>query len=846
MKKLSVTTVLLLFAACMISAAPLQEGVSRALAQQRSSMLSNVRYTLSFIVPQDKQSDVCGRSSVSFSYNGHDDLQFDFCGKSQKLVSVNGRKAMVKWLDGHIIIPKSLLRKGTNTVVLDFVSQAKSLNRGTDYLYTLFVPNHACSVFPCFDQPDIKAHFMLSLTLPKTWKAISTGAIEKTENLSGTVKRLTFAATEPLPTYLFAFVAGNFQEATAQRDGRTMRALYRETDSAKVAQLPKIFDMAAFSLRWLENYTGIRCPFRNYGFVVLPGYQFGGMEHPGAIQFNDRTIFLGPNPTPDEELKRFELIAHETTHLWFGDLVTMRWFNDVWTKEVFANFMAAKMSRQKFSEINHDLNFLKMYQTGALATDRTDGTHPIQQPLDNLNQASLLYGNIIYDKAPVMMRKLEALMGEKSFQQGLQRYLKSYAYANATWDDLIAIFRQSAPDIQNFSDVWVKQKGMPVIETQCTGNKLIITQKDPFGRGLCWKQKFNVLLMPRTADTTSSRNKTENARLIQVDMAQPSMNISLDGLTTSDTSGHPTYYIYPNADGSGYGRFILPENSIKSMEASWPQFPELNRYAFISTLYENYLMHRIPTEDFLFSLCKGLEQEQNALVASACCNYMSRALFYAPDSVKNLFEKRLLGMSRSHKVTSVRQRLLRYLSTSASDSEVLDSIYALWSTKSDTLLNERDYMAMAYHLAIMRPTQWQSIISTQRARLSGADRIREFDFVSRACTPDTAQQQTLFRSLLLKENRAVEPWAAQLLALLNDASREPQSNGYILPSLNVLAEIQRTGDIFFPADWLWSLFSGHKSEEARQIVRTFITAHPDYLPPLMNKLKENAFYLLNN
>ena len=226
-----------------------------------------------------------------------------------------------------------------------------------------------------------------------------------------------------LPTYLYSFVAGDFQEKTGTRDGKLMRALYRETDPAKVAQLDKVFDETGQAIKWMEGYTSIACPFKEYGMVILPNYQFGGMEHPGAIQFSDRRIFLEKNATQEEELYRTELIAHEIAHLWFGDLVSLKWFEDVWTKEVLANFMASKITRRQYRGIDHDLNFLKTFQNAAIAIDRTDGTHPIAQELTNLNHASLLYDNIIYDKAPVMMRMMEQVMGAPSMQNGLNKFL---------------------------------------------------------------------------------------------------------------------------------------------------------------------------------------------------------------------------------------------------------------------------------------------------------------------------------------------------------------------------------------------------------------------------------------
>ena len=436
----------------IVQAVPVENGVSWALAQYRSAHISDVNYNLSFTVPALKSQPVYFEEILMFNWTGDEDLQIDFQGDANQLskeILVNGTRLKTVLSDEHIVVPLQYLVQGENKVSISGYSGDKALNRSNDYMYTLFVPDHARSVFPCFDQPDLKAVFDLKLNIPEGWVSISN------------------QTKKPIPTYLFSFTAGRFNVQTAMRDGRLLTALYRENDPDKVAQLPIVFDQVALSLRWMEDYTGIPYPFEQYSFVVLPGYQFGGMEHPGCIQFTDWEIFLGPNPTPDEERTRLNLIAHETSHMWFGDLVTMRWFDDVWTKEVYANFMADKISREQFPDIDHDLAFIKAHYPVAMSTDRTRGTHPIQQPLDNLNKAGLLYGNIIYHKAPIMMRKLEQEKGADALQQGLRSYLSRYAYGNATWDDLIAELDKFAPEhsAQSFSDVWVKQKGMPVITT---------------------------------------------------------------------------------------------------------------------------------------------------------------------------------------------------------------------------------------------------------------------------------------------------------------------------------------------------------------------------------------------
>ncbi len=749
-----------------------EPGVSQELAQYRAKHVRDVTYDLSFKIPDKKIYGVEIEEEITFKWDGEGDLQLDFQGKLTYALIKNTRLDNSYYQDEHIVIPAKYLKRGRNRIKIQGGCSDKSLNRQDDYLYTLFVPDHARSAFACFDQPDIKAKYNLSLEMPDGWTAISNGALVRAKK-----QRMTFQTTEPIPTYLFSFTAGRFSEKTATRDGRELTALYRETDPVKVAQLPIIFDEIALSLKWLEQYTDIPYPFQKYGFVILPGYQFGGMEHPGCIQYKDQTLFLGPNPTPDEEMNRLHLLAHETAHMWFGDLVTMRWFNDVWTKEVFANFMADKIAREQYPDINHDLSFLRTHYIPAFATDRTEGTHPIQQPLANLNQAGLLYGNIIYHKAPIMMRKLEQQMGEKPFQRGLQKYLKQFAYGNATWDNLIGILDEEAPNahIVDFDRQWVKQKGVP------------IKALDPFAETL------------------------------------------------------------PNADGMDYVRYELAnqESVEKYVRRIFDLPTEQSRLATVMTLYENMLMHRMQPKEFFSATLLLTTNEQNELLLSAYSNYLTGTLSYLSDDKRDECEGKLWEAAQKHPVKAFRQQLLRSLSRQALSTEVADSLYTVWTKGSHPLLNPRDFMQMAYHLAIVRPNEWQEIISTQRSRLSNADVIKEFDFVSRACTPDTLEQKRLFESLLKQENRAVEPYAANMLSLLNDPTREPYNNIFITPGLAVLEEIQRTGDIFFPLNWCQSLLNGHRSKAAADLVQAFLDSHPNYPSQLRNKLLQAAHPLLN-
>ena len=813
---------LLVLAMCLTTqttnAQMLSKGVSKELADHRKANISKVIYDLSFDIPANPHEPVTGKAIISFNLKAPQDVVLDFQGQFDGTcyVYIEKKKGKSKrmpievtYQDEHIIIPMASMLEGDNKIELQFAASDKALNRNEDYMYTLFVPDMARSAFPCFDQPDLRAVFVTSLNAPEGWKTMTSDNVCQ------------------LPTYLYSFVAGNFQEKTAVRDGRPMRILYRETDPYKVAQLDQVFDEAAQSLSWMEGYTGIACPFKEYGMVVLPGYQFGGMEHPGAIQMNDRRIFLEKNATQEEKAARLELIAHETAHLWFGDLVSLKWFEDVWAKEVLANFMASKITRRTFSRIDHDLNFLKTYQSRAIAIDRTDGTHPIAQELKNMNHASLLYDNIIYDKAPVMMRMLEQLTGAPELQIGLQKYLNSHLFGNASWDDLVSALDESAPNagVRQFSDVWVKQKGMPTIHTSYKDGTVTITQTDPYNRGVVWPQKFQVRLIYEMG----------TSRTITVDMKQPTVTISV---------GNKPNYIIPNYDGKGYGHFtlddeyatILPKRLITTRN-------DLNRYALLLTIHDNYLLGRIPASHF-GELHRFMMTEKNPLIISTAVDHMFKIAFDMPADKRKTLELCMMDLVDVNHSQECRQYIIRKLGSNATSPELLDKIYTIWQRHNDPLLSEQDYMNMAYRLATVRGDTYHPVLAAQRKRLTTADERREFDYISRVCSPDPALRTKLFNEMLHPQNREQEPWALKALQLLSSDVYEPVNNALIEPGLQSLQYIQQTSDIFFPTSWLRAMLGSHKSKEARLIVEQFISTHPAYPEHLRNKIFEAAWFLM--
>lgn len=812
-----------------------EPGVSAELAQFRKGNYVDVRYKLSFLIPAERSEAVTGVAEIYWQQGRKEPLILDFKADSSQVISlrVNDKPTAYRVEKEHIVVPASATWKGLNKVSVVFQSGDASLNRRDDFLYTLFVPDRARTVFPCFDQPDLKAHYALELNVPVDWKAVANGAIASEDSLSHPGRKIvTFQETEPLPTYLFSFVAGKMHREEYTRGERSIAIYHRETEPGRVAQCPEIARQVLDALAWMEEYTGIPYPFAKYDLIIVPGFQFGGMEHTGATLYNDGSMFLNENPTLDEQLRRSSLIAHETAHMWFGDYVTMAWFDDVWTKEVFANYFAAKMVEPMFPSINHQLYFIRGYVPAAYAEDRTAGATPIKQSLDNLRNAGLVYSNIVYDKSPVMMAMLVRRMGEQAYREGLHDYLHKFRYGNATWEELIKVFsKHTDAELANWSRMWVHEPGMPTVDACVQGDSLVVTETDPQGKGRVWPQ--------RIAYRVSSAAGSEVVETGTWDQA----GVAKAPLRLRHTA---PMAVLPNVDGGAYGFFRLTAEDQKAAFACLDTTPDvLLKGSLLISLHENFQQKTIPAEAYLRALLQYVAHEQDDLLYAMALGYIGSAADRLPLGTPWL-EEALWKQVETGATPSFRTQAFRRYFAIAATPTASQRLYQIWKTRqvpAGCALSERDYIQLSYQLAIRMPDRAEAIVREQMARITNPDRQAEYRFIAPAVSPLKSVRDSVFQSLLLAENRRVEPWASASLALLNHPLREQESVEYIRPALDALQEVQRTGDIFFPTAWLRALLGGHASAAARDEVQRFREANPDF-PPLLNaKLLQQSDHL---
>ncbi len=829
---------ILLLSGCTSRKNLLQPGVSLQLARERKEHIAEVHYTLFFNLPADPREPVEARQAITFRLEKPRQVILDFSGEESDIhtVIINGQpiypKGKLPLLNEHLVFGRKYFQRGENSIEIAFCAGDQSLNRNEDFLYTLLVPDRARTLFPCFDQPNLKAVYTLSLEVPAHWQAVSNTPVEH-ETVWNNVKTVAFGTTEPLSTYLFSFVAGDFQKETECRNGRCITMYHRETDPQKLSQTKTIFDQVFASLHWMEDYTGIPYPFAKYDFIILSGFQYGGMEHTGATLYNDRRLFLGAHPTTTEELGRMSLIAHETAHMWFGDYVTMEWFDEVWLKEVFANYFAALMTQPQFPQVNHRLNNLHTFYASAYNIDRTQGTHPIVQPLDNLEHAGLIYGNIIYNKTPVVMDMLAKLTGEDAFQEGMRRYLHTYAYGNATWDQLIAILDSLTPhNLADWSRVWVHEAGLPHIRATLENQTLTATQTDPLGRGLLWPQPVTFTL------TNGQQRET-----VILHMERPVVQAPVE---LSDTE----VYILPNTDGKAYGIFLPDSLSLEYILDHLTNIQdEVERMSLLMTLYENTYIGRVSPERFIEALLDFLPQETNALIQSRGFSYLNRIYVLHGHRTDGQTE-RFLYQAATDPQADKEYRLLafRTLLRVFTQDPITSTLYALWDAHPTTFaylpVGETEYTRLACELMVRLPEKAEEIRERQRARLTNADRCKAFEFISQGCNPNPDSRDAFFQSLLLAENRHTEPWVVTAMEYLNHFLYREHAIQYIRPVLEHLEEVRQTGDIFFPTQWLNVCLAAHNSRQAATMVQSFLKEHPQYNPLLRNKILQAADHLL--
>ena len=826
----------------------LGHGVSHELALWRARTLSEVRYDLSLDL--GSPDSAIGRVAVRFHRSGTEDVVLDFRGRRLVSTRANGTAAVPAFNGNHLRIPAALLRPGENTLELAFVADIAPTGTSiirvrdpadkSDYLYTLLVPADANQLFPCFDQPDLKARVTLSLTLPPGWTALANGSAARSEaNGSGPVWH--FTETKPLPTYLIGFAAGPWVVTSSTQHGRTIN-LYVRRSRAKEADADTLLVLQQRALDWMEGYFGRPYPFEKFDLLLAPAFPFGGMEHPGVVMYNEDRFIFRERPTLPRRLGRFSTILHETAHQWFGDLVTMRWFDDLWLKEGFATYMAAKGLAELEPASEAWKSFYQSNKPVAYGVDQTTGTTPLWQAMRNLDQAKSAYGAIVYNKAPSVLKQLNYLVGDSAFQQGVRGFLNAHAYANATWRDLLgAIGAAWGHDlVAGFGRHFMLRPGMPVVETRLTLRdgtiaSLALAQRPAqpaLSGSAAWPMRTEVLLAFRDAPAAQ-------------------LPVTLSGTVTPVPAARglpaPTF-VFPNSDDYGYFLSLLDSASVAALEAGALREARdgLLRAMLWGALWDQVRAARLSPVRFARLVLREVPAEADEQIVPALLGRLERAVrAYLPArssaALRVEAERVLWDLSRdAGKPYGIRRAALDAFIALATTTEGIARLKTLLTADSAAGEPVRDptRWSAVRQLLVLNDVEAAGALARQSARDTTPDGRRQA-FIAGAARPDPAVKADYFRRWFV-DRSLNEDWASGSLGPFNALEHHALTLPYLRPALDSLPYIQGNRRIFFLGAWLGAFLGGQTDPAALAVVRRYLADHPRLPADLRQKVLQNA------
>ncbi len=834
---MSATAALLLLSA-MLAQDP-TPGIDRNLAKDRAERVHDVQYDLRFRIDQGAR-EVTGDAWLRFALaEDHDPmaLVLDFGGKELRAVRLNGRDAVLAAANDHVVLPGDLLVRGLNELRCEFTAPIAASGTplsvyadgtdGREYFYTLVVPADAHRLYPCFDQPDLRARFQVTLDLPAEWTAVAnTPRVAADAEAPGAV-RWQFARTQPLPTYLMAFACGPFAVVEGPHlqvpgiDGTAPMRMLLRSSQQKIVDPAALFTLHQQGLKWLADAFGVPYPFGKLDFVLVPGFPYGGMEHAGAIFYRETALAFDHPPTAAELVRRSTLVYHEIAHQWFGNLVTMRWFDDLWLKEGFATFLAYEALEALEPAQRSWLRFLQRVKPRAYEVDATPGTTPVFQALQNLADAKSAYGAIVYNKAPAVLRELLDRLGDAVFKKGLKAYLEAHAFGNAEWRDLAHALEDAArQDLGRWSERWLLAPSMPQVRVTWSldANGIVadaaLLQRAIGGGDGTWPLRLDLLVFDlaggrRTLAVTSDAARTPLDELIG--RAAPAA-------------------VLANPTDTAYGQFVPDPRSRAWLLAHTADEPDpLVRAVATSALFEAVREAELDPATFaafaLRLLANETDPDSHGWLLDALATCLGRWL---PDaraaSLRGEANVLLLGQLRASGDDGRKLAIFRYLARNGTGDDVralCRAVAIATDVPAGLVPGKQDsFLAVA---ALLAAGEDAALVDTVRARYPGEDVGKEV-FLARAAIPTAAGKADYWRQYTQLDTPP-EQWTQDSLPWFHWPGQDTLTLPYLQQALERVDWVKQNRRIFFMPAWLDAFVNGHDSAAALAIVDAFLATH---------------------
>ena len=806
--------------------------LTRVEAEERKSI---VQYPIHYSVDLDlTQGDTTfvSTSTIQFGAKAGESTFLDLIADEVTSVTLNGESVEPGEVFADDRIALNNLRERNEvvvTAVCRYSTTGEGLHRSVDpsdgnvYLYSQFEVPDARRVYAVFDQPDLKAVFRFSVLAPCSWIVTSNMPVERTEDtdqmtLDGTLgtkpaehaKRWTFAPTPTMSSYLTAICAGPYAEwhTTYQNeDGRTipMAQYCRQAlkdDFAK--DVDYLFDITKKGFAFYAKTWGVPYPYAKYDQIYVPEYNAGAMENIGMVTIRDSYVFSSKVTDALAE-RRVVTVLHELAHMWFGDYVTMKWWNDLWLNESFAEFTSTLATAEATEWKDAWATFCSGEKSWALNQDQLSTTHPIVAPINDLNDTYVNFDGITYAKGASVLKQLVAYVGRDKFFEGINHYLYRHAYSNATLNDLLTELEgTSGRDLKTWSAQWLEQAGINTIATDLhtaqdgTISELTLHQFAPTDHPVLREHRLAVGFY---------NEDEESGKVVRTDRIE--LDVDGEATTVTEAAGKPRpQFLLTNDDDLTYTKLRFDDESLAFATANLYRFDDaLARAVIWLALWDMTRDGELAASDFIGTTLKLLSTETESTTFRYALACLSTTVWHYTDRTKRAAiaqhtAQALLDLAKQAPAGSDMQ--FQLISAYLTNGVEGDSAFA------DTVRGLLSGSLVLEGLELDNNFRWSLV----RA-LSSINAIDEADIQQELERKDTTENREF--ALAARAARATaeaKAWAwneAIHDEVLTNAQLESVAGGFASTPSQELAE-PYVKEYFDSAEWIWNHKTFHMAE----------------------------------
>ncbi|MEN9922725.1 MAG: hypothetical protein RIS09_239, partial [Actinomycetota bacterium] len=594
------------------------ENLTRAECQQRSSTVDAKSYEVTLDLRDVAKSDTfTSHTRLSFTAKPGQSTWIDLIAPEVKSITLNGVNIAPSNFDGFRVQLEGL--QAENVLEVEAVCQysitGEGLHKFTDpadneiYLYSQFEIADARRVFACFDQPDLKASFTFTVKAPSSWKVFSNTTATITDIDGG--KLHLFAPTKRISTYITAICAGNYygvQDSYTGKFGTYPLGLYCRQSLSEFLDVEDMFLITKQGFDVFESAFDLGYPFGKYDQIIVPEFNAGAMENAGCVTFYEGVIYRS-RATDHEREFRSNTILHEMAHMWFGNLVTMKWWDDLWLNESFAEWASYFANNRGTRFKQAWTSFMVDRKLWAYREDQMSGTHPIATDMIDLDTVEVNFDGITYAKGASTLRQLVAFVGEKDFLKGISNYFKNHAWGNTELADLLGeLEKASGRDLSGFTKSWLQTAGVnlmyPELEVNDDGTyKSVVIKQLPAAEPVGLEPELRTHRMALGLYSKSDKGLARD-HIVELDVSGSETNIDqLVGFKQPDL-------LLLNDEDLTFTKIRLDERSLKTAVESTGDIPEsLPRALLLSAAWDMTRDAEMSTGDFITLLKRALPKE---------------------------------------------------------------------------------------------------------------------------------------------------------------------------------------------------------------------------------------------